>query len=94
MVATQRLESEYECALRFLDDRKSDMAFPIGRFKWNAAYALILSAMGRSAEARPYASAAVAAAQEQSSEFCKHRGLGLVGPEYGQLVQRLADLSA
>jgi hypothetical protein len=92
MVATKQLESEYECALAILEDRKANVAFPIGRFLWNAAYALILSAVGRPGEAREYASAAVDAAQEQSSEFCKHRGLGLVGPEHRQLIQRLAEI--
>jgi hypothetical protein len=94
MVATEQVESEYECALSFLEDRRSDVAFPIGRFLWNAAYALIVNALGRSDEARPYAAAAVRAAQEQSSEFCKHRKLGLVGRKYAPLIQRLVELSA
>lgn len=93
LVATERMESEYECALSVLEDRKSCVAFPLGRFQWNAAYALILSARGDANGARSYAMAAVEAAREQSSEFCKHRGLGLVDATYEPLVRRLVDLS-
>jgi hypothetical protein len=93
MVAVERLESEYDHALSVLEERKADVAFPIGRFMWNAAYALILSNKGKSAEARPHASAAVSAAQEQASEFRHHRRLGLVGSSHAQLVEQLAELS-
>jgi hypothetical protein len=93
MVAVERLESEYDRALSVLEERKADVAFPIGRFMWNAAYALILSDKGKSAEARPYAAAAVDAAQEQASEFRQHRQLGLVGPAHAPLIEQLAGLS-
>jgi len=92
LVATERMESEYEGALSVLEDRKSHVAFPLGRFKWNAAYALILSARGNANAARSYALAAVEASQEQSSEFCKHRGLGLVDTTYEPLIRRLEGL--
>jgi hypothetical protein len=94
MVAAERLESEYQYALSVLEERKSDVAFPLGRFKGNAAYALILNAMGESNAARPYASAAIAAARERSSEFCHHRKLGLVDPSYAQIAEQLEELTA
>jgi len=92
LVATERMESEYECALAVLEDRKSYVAFPLGRFKWNAAYAMILSARGNANAARSYALAAVEAAREQSSEFRNHRGLGLVDGTCEPLVRRLEGL--
>jgi hypothetical protein len=93
LVATERLASEYEQGLTVLEDRRANVAFPLGRFRWNAAYALILSAMGDVNAARDYALAAVEAAREQSSEFRNHRELGLVDASYEPLIERLQELS-
>lgn len=92
LIATECLESEYEYALSVLEDHRSSAAFPLGRFMWNAAYALILSATGDVNAARSYALAAVEASEEQSSEFRNHRKLGLVNASYEPLIRRLEGL--
>jgi hypothetical protein len=78
LVASSRISAEYEAALAVLEERKADVAFPSGRYRWNASYALILAALGRTAEASRYASAAIEAAAETQSEFSNHPKVGLV----------------
>lgn len=93
LVATARLKSEYHEALRVLEDRRSDVAFPIGRFKWNAARALILSNLGQQHVARESALAALEASQESASEFRHHRRLGLVGGRYEAIFRTLKQIT-
>ena len=44
LVATHSIETYYLEAVRVLNERESDLAFPMHRFKFHAAYALILKA--------------------------------------------------
>jgi hypothetical protein len=94
LVAERRLKERYDDALRVLAARESDVAFPIQRFMWHAARALILSAQGESTQARSEAQMALAAADQSSSGFRYHRSLGLVGNSYRELREQLRDLSA
>ena len=78
LVASAHISDEYEAALAVLEERKGDVAFPAGRYRWNASYALILADLGKASEASSYASAALAAAAETRSEFLNHPRVGLV----------------
>jgi|SRR5262245_11921624 len=94
LVAQHRLKERYGDALRVLAARESDVIFPIQRFMWHAAHALILAAQGERTQARSEANMALAAADESSSGFRYHRSLGLLGNSYHELREQLRDLTA
>jgi hypothetical protein len=94
LVAERRLAERYDDALRVLAARRQDLAFPVQHFMWHAACALIRSAQGAQAEATAEARLALAAADQSSSGFLHHESLGLVGSAYGDLRDRLRDLSS
>ena len=94
LVAQHRLKERYGDALQMLAAREADLAFPIQRFMWHAARALILSAQGEPPQAQSEARMALAAADQSSSGFRYHQSLGLVGTSYQELRERLRDLSA
>ena len=94
LVAEHGLAERYGDALRVLAARKSDLAFPVQRFMWHAAHALILSAKGSSTEASTEARVALSAAEQSSSGFRFHGSLGLVGKLHYDLRERLREMSA
>ena len=94
LVATRQVEAEYAHAVEVLDAHKSRLMFPVDHFKWNAAYAFISQALGRSAEARGFAHAALAAAAKDTSGFRHHPTVGLVTTSFAKAeaqLQRLRD---
>lgn len=92
LIAEHRLTQRYELALRVLAERKADLAFPVQRFMWYAARALILSDRGESAAAAAEAREALLAAEDSSSGFSRHQTLGLVGDLHSALRDRLRKL--
>lgn len=94
LVAEHRLTDRYDNALRVLEVRRSDCAFPVQHFIWHAARALIRCAQGATADAAAEARSAIAAADETSSGFRYHQSLGLVGAEHDQLKEQLRRLFA
>jgi tetratricopeptide (TPR) repeat protein len=95
LVAQRGLSSEYDYALSILATRFSPMdhQFPSTRFLWNGSSALILSELGRLAEAREFAERALSAAAQTESPFRYHRTVGLVrdtSDEFGQRLKRIA----
>ena len=94
LVAQHRLADRYHAALRVLESRKSDLAFPVQEFMWHAACAIISSEQGSVTTAATEARAALAAAAKDSSDFRYHRSLGLVGDSFPALRERLRGLSA
>ena len=89
LVAERGLADHYADALRVLAVRREDVAFPVQRFMWHAARALILFAQGESIQAEREARMALATADESSSGFRYHQSLGLVGNWYRELRERL-----
>jgi tetratricopeptide (TPR) repeat protein len=89
LVAVRGLVPHYRRALEVLASRSDAPPFPISRFKWHAARALILAASGEVEEAKVEAQRALEAASEQRSEFQYHRQLGLVGSAHADVISRL-----
>jgi tetratricopeptide (TPR) repeat protein len=94
LVATQELEAHYQRAIFLLDEHKQRLIFPVDRFRWDAAQALIALAQGRSTEAAEYSRRALATAAEDHSGFRYHPNVGLVGKSYDLVRARLSRAAA
>lgn len=85
----QRLSERYAQALEILDAGQNRLTFPVDRYLWNEARALILQDQGRFSEARVHAQIALEAASETQSGFRYHQQLGLVRNADDQFGDRL-----
>lgn len=94
LVATKDISNEYVDALAILDERRSDLAFPVSRFKWHAAKSLIHRALRNVDDAKQEAGLALEAAQAKTSGFRYHQNLGLVGEEYNDTIAALREIYA
>lgn len=92
LVATRQVRERYQRALGTLKERADDLAFPISKFKWNLAAALIHQDLGELDKARAYAQAAIEAAKLEKSGFKKHQSLGLVGPSWKPYIRAMEKL--
>jgi tetratricopeptide (TPR) repeat protein len=93
LVATQNLETHFDEVLEVLAENQSQLMFPVDKFKWYAAQALIKSAQGDQETARGHAIAALNASKTTHSGFRYHAKVGLVGSEFETLRDRLLALS-
>ncbi|MFZ1085811.1 MAG: hypothetical protein WAN35_12675 [Terracidiphilus sp.] len=93
LVSGHNLESEFDEALRVLNENRSNLIFPKLVFAWHGAYALIQSQRGHREEARDNAIKALEAAQRGHSGFQRHSKIGLVGPEDDAIKKRLQKLT-
>jgi len=93
LVATQNLESYFQDALQVLEENESQLIFPVDKFKWYAAHALIMAAQGDREAAKEQAIRALDATKTSHSGFRYHPKVGLVGAEYEALRDRLLALS-
>jgi tetratricopeptide (TPR) repeat protein len=94
LVAVRGLTSYFQRALEILASRSSGLVFPVIRFKFHAARALILAAQGDATRAQPEAKLALDAAAEKRSEFTGHPTVGLVSNADEDAVRRLKELCA
>ena len=94
LVATQRISSDYYEALEVLNERKSDLMFPVDKFKWHAAKSLILHALQRVSDSKEHAALALGAAQAKMSGFRYHQDLGLVGEAHKDTILALWEIYA
>jgi tetratricopeptide (TPR) repeat protein len=92
LVAVRGLTPYFQRALEILGSRTSGLVFPVMRFKFHAARALILAAQGDSTVAQREAKLALDAAAEKRSEFERHPTLGLVSNADADAVSRLREL--
>jgi tetratricopeptide (TPR) repeat protein len=88
LIATRSLTEYFERAIRVLDSHVSRLMFPVDRFMWNAAHAIIASS-NQKGDASLYATAALKEADENSSGFQYHQGVGLVSAKHSEVVKRL-----
>jgi hypothetical protein len=93
LVATQNLQSYFQEALQVLEDHQSQVMFPVDKFKWYAAYALIMAAQGDRVAAKAQAIRALDAAKVSHSGFRYHSKVGLVESKYETLRDVLSELS-
>ena len=69
LVAVSGLTPHFRRALEILASRSSGLAFPVKRFKFHAARALMLAAQGDASRAQCEVKLALDAAAEKRSEF-------------------------
>ncbi|PHS03197.1 MAG: hypothetical protein COA78_18465 [Blastopirellula sp.] len=86
IVATRKIEQEYDNAIKVLHDNGDRLTHPIEHFKWHAAFALIQ-------DNRKQACKALEAAQIETSDFRYHPGFGLVGEAHEETIKQLCNIS-
>lgn len=94
LIAKRKLRNLYSRARAILHEHEHRLTFPLERFEWNAANALILADQGNQPAARRHAQLALEAAATEHSGFRHHPSLGLVGGESVELIRRLEALAA
>ena len=82
IVAMLEISEEYANAIKTLEAHKDRLMFPLDRFKWHAAMALIK-------KNREHASEALGAAQIEKSGFRFHQKVGLVGKDHAKTIRKL-----
>ena len=89
LVASTPVPKKFDRALQILDESRERVLFPVDKFHWNAAYALILSRQERNSEASDFAQAALEFAGVEHSGFRYHQKSGLVGEAQRSLIRDL-----
>lgn len=93
VIVTRSVRARFDEAEQLLRDHQSRLTFPVDRFMWHAALALIAKNRGNSASASEHASRALVEASHQESGFRYHPTIGLVPERYRSLVEELTPLS-
>lgn len=93
LIAEQNLTEHFQKALNVLAENESSTMFPVERFEWHAANALIKAALGDRKTAKNHAIDALAAAEASHSGFRYHPKVGLVAQKYKTLQKKLRALS-
>ena len=93
LIAVNSRAAEYEEALRVLAENKSDFLFPAETFCWHGANALIRAAQGRQRSAKEHAIEALKAARMTHSGLRYHPRIGLVGPGFERIKNKLIQIS-
>jgi len=91
LVATHEIRTHFAEVPDLLLQNKSQARFPVDRFQWHAACALITMTLDHKA-AREHSLRALEAAQMDHSGFRYHPKIGLVGPKLAPVRQRLLEL--
>ena len=94
LVVLTGAQSRYTRALEILEERQSELAFPVLRFIAHACKAVILQHQGRLARAEAEVAAALAEANRSKSGFQYHQGLGLVSDAQMPLLKLLRGFRA
>jgi tetratricopeptide (TPR) repeat protein len=98
LIAARGIREKYDDAIQALEKYKarlaSPIAFPVDRFCWHAAYALITAERNDAASATAHAQSALEAAALDHSGFRYHPSVGLVSKQYDEVVQKLKKYSA
>jgi len=92
IIAIRGMHERYKRALELLNLYKSRLMFPIDRFRWHTAHALIASATGKTDAARHHAERALEAASFEHSGLRYHASLGLVSSQYDEVIRKLEAL--
>src|SRR5262245_2750343 len=89
LIATRGIREQYNRALQLLQDYEARLMFPVDRFRWHAARALIAADSQEPMAARIHAERALQAAASESSGFRYHSSVGLVTEEYDSIITKL-----
>ena len=93
-VATHRISTEYDTALKTLIETEADLAFPVSRFQWHAAMSIINLERNNHELAKIHAKHAVSVASVKESGFRYHSGIGLVDERYRDTLKELRHIAA
>jgi hypothetical protein len=93
LVATHRISSEYDAALKTLNEREADLVFPVSRFQWHAAMSFINLERNNNELAKIHAKLALDVASVKDSGFRHHPGIGLVNERYGDALNELRHIA-
>jgi tetratricopeptide (TPR) repeat protein len=93
LIATERMRERYDRAIQVLIQGKDWLTFPIQRYQWHGALALILHEQGQTLEAENEAKQALEAAVMTHSGFQHHPNLGLVGDTADGFGARLRQIA-
>jgi hypothetical protein len=92
-VITRGMREQYPCALELLHLHESRLIFPVDRFRWHVAGALIAADVHQTKAARSHAQQALDAAFEHSG--CRyHPSVVLVTDQYDGLITKLVAILA
>jgi tetratricopeptide (TPR) repeat protein len=89
LIATRRIASLYERAVRLLDANQDRLTFPVDRFQWHAAYCFVAADSGALAAAKAHATRALELTTVKDSGFRYHPTIGLVTDGYDRVMQAL-----
>jgi tetratricopeptide (TPR) repeat protein len=89
LIATHGIRTRYDGALELLQHHEARLMFPVDRFRWHAARALIAADLKEPEIARRHAEHAIEAAGHEHSGFRYHPSVGLVTAEYDTVVRKL-----
>lgn len=92
LIATHQVRSKYGRALQLLE-ASDTMLFPLQRFKYHTAYALISADLSKVEAARRHANDALREAQCEHSGLRYHANLGLVDTSYDNVRVRLEQIA-
>lgn len=93
-VATRGIREQYSRALELLHLHESRLKFPVDRFRWHAAHALIAADTRETEASQVHAQRALEAAAIEKSGFRYHPSIGLVTEQYDGVIKKLEALSA
>jgi tetratricopeptide (TPR) repeat protein len=89
LVATHGIREQYDRAIQILQSHEACLTFPVDRFQWHAAHALIAADSGKLAVARAHGERSLEAASYEHSGFRYHPTVGLVTGEYKSVIKKL-----
>ena len=91
-VAVRKIAERYERAVQLLETHSDQLLFPVDRFKWHAAQALIAAEQGKTEDSSKHADMALQAARSDYSGFDSHPSAGLVGDKFDDVSESLKQL--
>lgn len=83
----------YDEVLGILNEFKSDLIFPVDKYRWNAIQAIIADEKGNQSTAKKFASIALEASSLAHSGFRYHPKVGLVQNPNAKIHPRLIELA-
>lgn len=92
LIATRRVREHYGRALQLLASHQARLVFPVERFRWHAAHALIADDSQDPDVAKVHAEQALGEAEHHHSGLRYHPTVGLVTPEHDAIVEKLEAL--
>jgi hypothetical protein len=91
LVVSEPQHDLFDDVLAVLDEKQGDVTFPVDKFVWYAARAIIYDARGVP-DARQAAVSALRLAEATRSGFDRHPNVGLVGARYDAMRTRLQKI--